>query len=145
MYAFLANFTFAVHLAFVVFVLVGGLLVVRWPRVAWAHVPCALWGVLVELLGWACPLTLLEQAFRTRAGEGAYGASFLEHYVIPLLYPGALTRELQVGLGLGVVLLNTLVYGWAWRRRAASRSRAGFRVRARSGGGRQRSSDPPRF
>ena len=115
MYALLANSTFAVHLVFVVFVLVGGLLMLRWPRVAWAHIPCVLWATLVELLGWVCPLTPLEQAFRLRAGEGAYGASFLEHYVIPLLYPGALTRELQIALGLGLVLLNALTYGWVWR------------------------------
>ena len=120
-YAFLANSTFAVHLAFIGFVVLGGLLVLRWPRVAWVHVPCALWGALVELLGWVCPLTPIEQAFRLQAGERAFGASFLEHYVIPLLYPGALTREIQIGLGLGVVLLNALAYGWVWRRRTARR------------------------
>ena len=118
-YALLANVVVGAHLAFVAFVALGGLLVLRWPRVAWVHLPCAAWGATVELMGWICPLTPLEQELRIRAGEGAYGTSFLEHYVIPLLYPGALTREIQIGLGLGVVALNAGMYGWAWRRRRA--------------------------
>ena len=118
MYALLANLTVAAHLAFVAFVVLGGLLVLRWPRVMWLHLPCAAWGALVELGGWICPLTPLEQEFRERAGEGAYGTSFLEHYVIPLLYPGALTREIQIGLGLGVVALNVAIYAAVWRKRA---------------------------
>ena len=117
MYALLANLVVAAHLAFVAFVVLGGLLVLRRPRVAWAHVPCALWGAAVELMGWTCPLTPLENALRRRAGEGAYGASFLEQYLIPLLYPGALTRELQLALGVGVVVLNAVVYALVWRRR----------------------------
>jgi hypothetical protein len=88
----------------------------------WLHIPCALWGATVELMGWICPLTPLEQGLRQRAGEGNYGTSFLEHYVIPLLYPGALTREMQLGLGLGVVLLNLVVYALVWRRRRAARA-----------------------
>ena len=116
-YALFANLVVAAHLAFVAFVVLGGLLVLRWPKVAWAHIPCAVWGATVELMGWICPLTPLEQELRTRAGEGAYGTSFLEHYVIPLLYPGALTREMQLGMGVGVVVLNAVVYGVVWRRR----------------------------
>ena len=117
LYALLANLVVGVHLAFVVFVALGGLLALRWPRVAWAHVPCALWGATVELMGWICPLTPLENELRRRAGEGAYGTSFLEHYVIPLLYPGALTRGIQLALGVGVVVLNAGVYAAVWRRR----------------------------
>ena len=117
LYALLANLVFGFHLAFVVFVALGGLLALRWPRVAWAHVPCALWGATVELMGWICPLTPLENELRRRAGEGAYGTSFLEHYVIPLLYPGALTRGIQLALGVGVVVLNAGVYAAVWRRR----------------------------
>jgi len=79
------------------------------------------WGILVELAGWICPLTPLEQVLRRSAGQGGYGTSFVEHYVLPLLYPTALTREIQVGLGLGVLFLNLFVYGWVLRRRAASR------------------------
>ena len=117
MYALLANLVVGAHLAFVAFVVLGGLLVLRWPLVAWAHIPCAAWGALVALMGWICPLTPLEQEFRSRAGVGSYGTSFLEHYVIPVLYPGALTREIQIGLGLGVVVLNAAVYAVVWRRR----------------------------
>ena len=119
LYALLANLVVGAHLAFIVFVVLGALLVLRWPHVAWVHVPCAIWGALVELMGWVCPLTPLEQEFRQRAGQGNYGTSFLEHYVIPLLYPSALTREMQLGLGIGVVVLNAAVYMWAWRQLAA--------------------------
>ena len=119
MYALFANLVVGLHLAFVAFVVLGGVLALRWPRVAWAHVPCALWGATVELMGWICPLTPLENELRRRAGEGAYGTSFLEHYVIPLLYPGALTRGIQLALGVGVVLLNAAVYTAVWRRRRA--------------------------
>ena len=121
LYAVLANLTVAAHLLFVVFVMLGGLLVVRWLRIAWVHVPCAAWGALVELMGWVCPLTPLERALRERAGEATYATPFLEHYLIPLLYPGALTREIQLALGVGVVALNLAVYAVVWRRRMRSR------------------------
>jgi hypothetical protein len=117
LYAVLANLTVVGHLAFVAFVVLGGLLALRWPRVVWIHLPCAAWGALVEVAGWICPLTPLEQTFRERAGEGTYGTSFLEHYLIPLLYPGALTREIQLGLGAGVVVLNAVIYAVVWRKR----------------------------
>ena len=116
-YAVLANLVVIGHLAFVAFVVLGGLLVLRRPKLAWLHLPCAAWGALVELAGWICPLTPLEQSFRERAGMGSYATSFLEHYLIPLLYPGALTRGIQLGLGVGVVVLNVAVYALAWRRR----------------------------
>jgi hypothetical protein len=116
LYSALAHLTVLGHLAFVVFVVLGGLLALRWPRVAWVHLPCAAWGALVEIAGWICPLTPLEQVFRERAGEGTYGTSFLEHYVVPLLYPGALTRAVQIGLGVAVVALNAAVYWVVWRR-----------------------------
>jgi hypothetical protein len=119
LYAALAHLTVLGHLAFVAFVVLGGLLALRWPRVAWLHLPCAAWGALVELAGWICPLTPLEQTFRARAGEGTYATSFLEHYLVPLLYPGALTRGLQIGLGVGVLALNVAIYAAVWRRRGA--------------------------
>ena len=120
-YAVLANLVVGAHLLFVAFVVLGGVLVLRWPRVAWVHVPCAVWGGVVELMGWICPLTPLENELRRHAGEGAYGTTFLEHYVIPLLYPGALTREIQIGLGVGVVALNLTVYALVVRRRRVAR------------------------
>jgi hypothetical protein len=117
LYAALANLTVVGHLAFVAFVVLGGLLALRWPRVVWIHLPCAAWGALVEVAGWICPLTPLEQTFRERAGEGTYGTSFLEHYLVPLLYPGALTRGIQIALGVGVIVLNVVIYAVVWRRR----------------------------
>jgi len=122
LYAALAYLTVLGHLAFVVFVVLGGLLVLRSPRVAWIHLPCAAWGAFVELAGWICPLTPLEQHFRERAGVGTYATSFLEHYVVPVLYPGALTRGVQIGLGLAVVALNAGVYAWVWRRHRRRRA-----------------------
>ena len=104
------------HLAFVAFVVLGGLLVLRWPRLAWAHVPAALWGAWIEFAGWICPLTPLENRLRAAAGQTEYGTSFVEHYLLPVLYPAALTRELQWLLGGIVVGVNAIVYFVAWRR-----------------------------
>jgi len=117
LHTLLADLVVGVHLAFVLFVVAGGLLVLRWPRLAWAHLPAAAWGAVVELAGWVCPLTPLENALGGRGGGVGYGGGFVEHYVVPILYPSELTRELQVGLGLGVVALNAGVYLWLLRRR----------------------------
>jgi hypothetical protein len=109
------------HLAFVVFVVVGGLLVLRWPKLAWLHIPAAVWGVAVEVYGWYCPLTPLENALRERAGGAAYQGDFIARYLLPILYPEGLTRRAQVVLGLSTLLLNLAVYIIAWRRRRAKR------------------------
>lgn len=114
-YRILADLVVGAHVAFVLFVVFGGLLVVRWPKVAWAHVPCALWGAWVELAGKVCPLTPLEVRLRRAAGEAGYSGGFLERYVIPILYPGELTRGVQIGLGLAVLALNVGLYAWAVR------------------------------
>lgn len=116
----LADLVLAAHAAFVLFVVAGGLFVLRWPRVAWAHVPCALWGSWVVMAGWICPLTPVEVSLRRAAGEAGYEGGFLQHYVEMLLYPPGLTRELQVALGVAAVAVNLAVYSWLWRRRAAS-------------------------
>lgn len=116
-YRLLADLVVVVHLAFVVFVVLGGLLVLRRGWVAWLHLPAALWGALIELFGWVCPLTPLEQWLRRRAGEAGYPGGFVEHYLLPILYPGELTREIQVMLGVAVLVLNLAVYGWVLRRR----------------------------
>lgn len=117
-YWLLADLVVVVHLGFVVFVVAGGLLVLRWGWAAWLHVPAAAWGALIELGGWVCPLTPLEQWLRRRAGESGYQGGFVEHYILPILYPRELTREVQVVLGIGVVAVNLAVYGWVlWRRR----------------------------
>ena len=100
-----------VHLAFVLFVLLGGLLVLRWPSLAWLHLPAVVWGALIELTGWICPLTPLELAFRRAAGDAVYPGDFIEHYVVALLYPEGLTRGTQLLFGLLVLALNALIYG----------------------------------
>ena len=118
----LADAVVLLHVAFVLFVVLGGLLVLRWPRLAWVHLPAAAWGAAVELGGWTCPLTPLENALRERAGLETYAGGFVEHYVVPVLYPAALGRDLQLALGLGVLALNVAVYAAvAWRRRRPTR------------------------
>lgn len=116
MYSLLAYLTLIVHLAFVVFVLCGGLLVLRWQRIAWLHLPAVIWGAFVEFSGWICPLTPLENWLRTQGGKTAYHSDFIAQYLLPLLYPGNLTRNFQLLLGTGVVVLNAVVYWWLWRR-----------------------------
>jgi hypothetical protein len=113
----LADFVVAVHFLFVVFVVLGGLLVLRWPRIAYLHVPAALWGAWIEFAGWVCPLTPLENALRTEAGVAAYQDGFVEHYVLPVLYPSALTRHIQLLLGCLVLGLNLGIYGYLLRRK----------------------------
>ena len=120
----LADATLVLHVAFVGFVLLGGLLVLRRPRLAWAHVPAVLWAAWVELAGSVCPLTPLENWLREQGGEAAYGSGFVEHYLLPLLYPDALSREIQSGLGVVVLALNAAVYILALHRR---RLREGIR------------------
>jgi uncharacterized protein DUF2784 len=115
-FRFLADATVVLHLAFVVFAVAGGLLVLRWPRVAWGHLPSAAWGAWVEFAGWICPLTHLENWFRLRGGESVYTVSFVDQYVMPILYPAALTRDIQWALGGFVVAVNVFVYLVVWRR-----------------------------
>jgi Protein of Unknown function (DUF2784) len=110
-YRALADLVLVVHLAFVLFVVLGGLLVLRWPRLAWLHTPAAIWGVLIEYAGWICPLTPLENSFRTRGGEAGYSGGFIQHYIQPVLYPAGLTRSTQVVLGSLVLILNLAAYG----------------------------------
>jgi hypothetical protein len=108
----LADIVVLAHLGFVVFVTIGGLAVVRWPRLAWVHLPAVAWGALIEFAGWICPLTPLENALRQAGGEAAYAGGFVDHYVAFVLYPEGLTRGVQVVLGSVLLLLNVLVY---WR------------------------------
>lgn len=120
-HSLLADGILALHVAFLLFVVFGGLAVLRWTRVAWLHVPCVLWGAWVELAGWVCPLTPLENRFRRLAGEAGYAGGFLEHYVVPLLYPPGLTRGMQVALGVAALALNVGVYVVVWRRSRSAR------------------------
>ena len=122
-YAALANGVLLVHATFVLFVVLGGILVLRWPRLAWIHLPSAIWGALVEFAGWICPLTPLEDHLRRAAGEHTARGDFIEGLLVPLLYPSWLTREIQFALGAFVVLANAAVYGLVVaRHRRAHRS-----------------------
>ena len=105
-----ADLVLVVHFAFLAFVVAGGAFVLRWPRVAWAHVPAVIWGVLIEFFGWICPLTPLEIALRHRAGEAAYTGGFIAHYVMRVIYPDGLTHGIQVMLGILVLALNGGIY-----------------------------------
>jgi hypothetical protein len=123
-YRLLADAVLLAHAAFVVFVVLGGLLVLRWPRLAWIHLPVVTWGAGIEFAGAICPLTPLENRWRAIAGEQGYSGGFVEHYVFGLLYPEGLTRNAQLALGLLVLVVNATVYTVAWRRRARRAGRA---------------------
>ncbi|HXG68640.1 MAG TPA: DUF2784 domain-containing protein [Blastocatellia bacterium] len=120
LYRWLADLVLVLHLAFVGFVVFGGLLLLRWPRLAWVHAPAALWGIVIEYAGLTCPLTPLEVALRRRGGQAGYAGDFIEHYVMAVLYPSGLTRGLQVALGTLALGINLLIYWWAWHRRRTS-------------------------
>jgi hypothetical protein len=120
-YALLADLVLVLHATFILFVVVGGLLVLWRRRLAWLHIPAAAWGILIELRGWICPLTYLENDLRLAAGESTYAGDFISHYLAPLVYPSGLTHEIQVLLGLAALLVNAAVYALAWRKHMASR------------------------
>jgi hypothetical protein len=119
----LADLVVVFHLGFVLFVCVGGLLALRWPRVLWVHLPAALWGVWVELSSTVCPLTPLENHLRRLGGEAGYSGGFIAHYILPVLYPAGLSRPVQIVLGIFVGLLNVTIYLYVlvWRRRRSGR------------------------
>jgi Protein of Unknown function (DUF2784) len=122
-YALLADVVVLLHLMFVLFVLMGGLLVLKWPWVVWLHVPAAIWGAVVEFSDWVCPLTPLENWLRALGGNVSYNSDFISQYLLPILYPRLMTRDLQLLLGTVVVLLNAAVYWWLWHRRVRGTSR----------------------
>ena len=109
-YDLLADLILVLHLAFVLFVVLGGLLALRWPRLAWVHLPAAVWGIGIEFLGGICPLTPLEVSLRERAGEAGYRGGFIEHYVTAWLYPAGLSRSVQLLLGAVVLAINVTIY-----------------------------------
>jgi hypothetical protein len=119
----LADGLVIVHLLFVVFVVTGGFLLVRWPKLVWLHLPAAAWGALIEFTGAICPLTPLENQLRVLGGGGAYSGGFVERYLLPVLYPEHLTLPVQQVLGAVVVAVNLLAYGLACRARRKSAAR----------------------
>jgi hypothetical protein len=113
-----ANLLTVVHFSFILFVIFGGLLMFRWPGIAFVHLPAVVWGALTGINNWVCPLTPLEQKLRLAAGEEGYSGGFIEHYITTLIYPDGLTPEIQLLLTLLVVLVNVALYGsWLFKRR----------------------------
>jgi hypothetical protein len=121
LYSLAADLLVVIHLGFIFFVVFGGLLLLKWPRFVYVHIPAALWGALLEFFGWLCPLTPWEKQLRLAAGEEGYSVSFVEHYLLPVVYPPHLGRELQIVLGLFVVVINIAVYSWLFVRHRRSR------------------------
>ena len=115
-YKLLADLVFLLHLAFVLFVVVGALAVLRQPKMAWLHLPAVAWGAAIEFGGWICPLTPWEQSLRELAGQEGYTGGFVEHYLLPIVYPAGLTRDIQIVLGLLVLLINGVAYFLILRR-----------------------------
>jgi Protein of Unknown function (DUF2784) len=122
-YRALADFVLLLHMAFVVFAALGGVLAFKWRRVAWFHIPAALWAALIEFVGWECPLTPLENWLRRKGGEAGYQTGFIERYLLPLIYPAPFPRTLHVVLGLLVLGVNLAIYWRLWRRSASTRRR----------------------
>ena len=125
LYRVLADSVVFLHFAFMLFVVLGGFVALRWRWVVWVHLPAAVWGTLVELVGWYCPLTALENRLLRASGTAGYTGSFIEEYLLPVIYPAGLTRPLQLGLGIGVIAANLFAYGLIWRRRRVKPSPPG--------------------
>ncbi len=113
----LADIVVITHALFIVFVIFGGFIVLKWHKVMWLHIPCAIWGVLIEFFGWICPLTYLENYYRELGNSNYYESSFIQHYLIPIIYPPGLTTGVQILLGVIVIVINLVVYGIVWRYR----------------------------
>ena len=116
LYGLLADQLVLFHAGFILFAALGGLLCLRWPRAALGHIPAVLWSATVEIAGWICPLTPWENELRRRAGALGYTGDFIDHYLLPFIYPQDLTRTVQIALGLAVLIINLLVYSYVWRR-----------------------------
>ena len=122
-----ADLVLAVHLGFIVFVILGGLLLLRFPKIMYLHIPAAVWGAFIEISGRICPLTTWENNLRQSAGESGYAESFVEHYLVPIIYPAGLTRGVQLTLAGIVVFANIVIYGWLlyrWNKTRALESSA---------------------
>lgn len=116
-YSLLADAILLLHLAYILFILFGGLALPRWPKMAWLHIPAVLWGAWVEYMDWTCPLTPLESSLRRLGGETSFSGDFIDHYLAAMIYPEGLTRTTQIVLGTFVLVVNTAFYWRLWRRR----------------------------
>ena len=109
-YRLMADIVVVTHFAFIIFVLLGGIPVIWWPKVAWLHIPAVVWGALIEFGGWICPLTPMENRLRLKGGEAGYPGGFVEEYILPVIYPEGLTREIQIVSGIFVIIVNFAIY-----------------------------------
>ncbi len=123
LYQTLANLVLAAHAAFIAFALLGGLLVLRWRWVRWLHLPCMAWGATVVAAGWTCPLTPLENSLRAAGGAAGYSGGFIEHYLLAVIYPDGLTREVQMLLAAALGVWNVVVYALVWRSKSRGKSK----------------------
>jgi len=109
-YRLMADIVVVIHFAFTIFVLLGGILTIWWRKVVWLHIPAAVWAAFIEFAGWICPLTPLENRLRIKGGEAGYPGGFVEEYILPVIYPAGLTREIQIILGILVITVNLVIY-----------------------------------
>lgn len=116
MFDLAADVIVLLHFLFILFVILGGLLVLKWKWVLWLHIPAILWGALIAFAGWICPLTPLENLLRRAQGGSGYATGFIEHYLIPVIYPAGLTRGIQITLGMAVIIINIIVYLGIYRK-----------------------------
>jgi hypothetical protein len=114
-YRLSADLVLLLHCTFVLFVLFGGFLLIKWPKLMWLHLPAVAWGVFVEYSGWICPLTPLENWLRAQAGEATYAGDFIVRSLTSILYPDAFTHHIQLVLGTALLVVNLAIYGWRWR------------------------------
>ena len=110
-----ADLIVLIHFGFILFVIFGGFLVMKWRWFIWLHVPTVVWGAMLEFFGWNCPLTILENELRQKNNDGAYSNGFIEQYIIPVIYPEELTRDIQIALGIAVIFLNLFIYTWCFK------------------------------
>lgn len=123
-YRIAADLVVLIHFVFIVFVVAGGFLVIRWQKVSLLHIPAVVWGVLIEFTGWICPLTPFENTLRWTGGEAGFSGGFIEKYIVSLIYPDELTRGIQILLGLTVIIINVSIYGYLlWQRKVKSLKR----------------------
>jgi hypothetical protein len=116
LYRILADLLVIVHLAFILFVVCGGLLVLWRKWMVLIHLPTVAWGAMIEFLNWACPLTVWEQHLQKAGGEAGYSGNFIDHYLLPIIYPAGLNETMQFMLGIIVISINVLIYGFVFYR-----------------------------
>ena len=115
-YKFLADLILLIHFTFILFVVFGGFTVLKLRKIIYYHIPAALWGAVIEITGWVCPLTPVEIELRVRAGSGFYTGGFIDHYLTPIVYPPGLSRQLQYYLAAGVIIINATAYYLVWKK-----------------------------